>query len=710
MVPCPPSSGPPSSGPLSSGPPAPGNTTPLAGRPGRAAVFALRAPTLAFALFALGAVTGCSNNPNRADWNREPTYFSAFGSEPQSFDPSVSYNAGDAVIMDPVYPSYFRYNFLKQSPWELELNVGLEAPRREPLNGMDAGGKPFQGERWTFEIRHDLRFQNDPCFPGGKGRPVTANDLVYAFKRMADPKVEFPLASNLADKVIGWDEYSEGFGKCGSDAACDSAGDAANYDRPMPGVQVDPSNPYRFTVSLNQPYPQLRYLMAMHFTTPIAREAVEAYGSQSSLYHMVGCGLFRLEEYTPHERVVLVRNENSAGERYPTSGAPGIDPALLRNANQPLPFLDRVEYRIITEAITSYNLFDQGFFDSLGVGQANAPVLLHAIKPGASMSRRGIEMLKGAYPTIEYLAFNMEDPTFGGYTPEKRKLRQAISLAVDSESYLALMNQGLGVKAEFLIPRGLGGYDPEYKNPYRQYDPELTRARKLLAEAGYPDGVDPASGERLTLYYDNYVESGPSDRQREEFIRKQIQMLGIAVASRDTTYAEFIDKVNHKKVQFFNFGWIADYPDTENFAFLLYGPNESPGPNNSNYHDAGYDRLFEQMRSMDDGPVRDDIIHRMRGIAVEDCAWIYLAENEGPTMYQPWVRNRYSNPILTNLVNYRGIDVEKRARLQAAWNRPVLAPLAIFALFAVVAFIPAARTVNRHRNRRVRRRATGEGS
>jgi ABC-type transport system substrate-binding protein len=654
----------------------------------------------------LGIVAGCSNNPNPADWNREATYFFAFGNEPQSFDPSVSYNSGDAAIMDPVYPSYFRYNFLKQNPWELELDVGLEEPRRVALDGTDAEGKPFHGERWTFEIRHDLRFQDDPCFPDGRGRQVIANDVVYAFKRMADPHVEFPLASNLADKVIGWGEYRRGFGKSKIDAARDDPA----YDRPMPGVQVDPSNPFRFTLMLNQPYPQLRYLMAMHFTTPIAREAIQTYGAESSLRHMVGCGLFRLAEYTPHDRIVLVRNENAAGATYPTSAPSSIDPALLQDSGKSLPFLKRVEFRILREPITSYNLFDQGFFDSLGVGQANAPVLLHAIKPGASMSRRGIEMRKGAYPSIEYLAFNMEDPTYGGYTPEKRKLRQAISLAIDSESYVGLMNQGLGVKADFLIPRGLGGYDPSFTNPYRVYDPALVRAKRLLVEAGYPAGVDPVSGERLTLYYDNYVDSGPSDRQREEFIRKQIQALGILVISRDTTYAEFADKTNHKKVQFFNYGWIADYPDTENFAFLLYGPNESPGPNNSNYKSPEYDRLFEEMRSMDDGPKRDTLIHRMRDIAVEDCPWIYLAENEGPTIFQPWVKNRQSNPILNNLLIYRGVDVEARAKLQTEWNRPVWAPFAVLLLLATLGTFPAVLTVHRHQNRRVRRPAAGSPS
>ncbi len=649
---------------------------------------------------AVGLV-GCGNNPNPPEWNRDQTYFVAYGTEPQSFDPSVSYNAGDATIMDLVYPSYFRYNFLWQNPWKLDLDVGLTQPKREPFSGNGPDGKPFKGEKWTFEIRHDLRFQNDACFPGGKGRGVTANDMVYAFKRMADSKVEFPLASNLADKVIGWDEYAKGFGKKKNDAQ-----DRVNYDKTLSGVQVDPANPYRFSVAFNQPYPQFQYIMAMHFTTPIPREAVEKYGDLFALHHLVGCGLFRLEEYTPRKRIVLVRNENSPGALYPTVAPPNAEPRLLVDVGKNLPFLNRVEYRIITEPITNYNLFDQGYFDSLGVGQANAPVLLHSIRPGTSMKQRGIEMLKGAYPSVEYLAFNMEDPTFGGYTPQKRKLRQAISLAIDSESYVEIMNQGLGVKTEFLLPRGLCGYDPNYKNPYREYDPKLTKAKQLLAEAGYPNGVD-SKGERLTLYYDNYTDNGPSDRLREEFIRKQIQALGITVGSRDTTYAEFVDKTNHKKVQFFNYGWIADYPDAENFCFLLYGPQESPGPNNANYHNPDYDKLFEQMRSMDDGPAREAIIHKMRDMAVEDCPWIYLQENEAPTVYQPWVHNRHSNPILSNLLSYRAIEVDKRLALQNSWNQPVLVPLVVAIILIIIATVPAVQTVNRQRNRRVRRPAGG---
>jgi ABC-type transport system substrate-binding protein len=620
--------------------------------------------------------------------------------EPQSFDPSVSYDTTDSGVVDLIYPTYFRYNYLKQDPWELELNLGLKQPVRVPISGVLRDGKkmvPYKGEKWTLELRHDLRFQDDPCFKGGKGRPITAKDLEYSFKRMADPKVEFPLAGNLQDKVLGWDAYTKAFDKLGK----------KNYDLPLEGVQLDPHNPFRLTILLSQPYPQLRYLLAMHFTTPVPHEAVEAYADAFAFQHPVGCGLFKMAEYTPHDRIVLVRNPNCTNENYPTTAKPGTPPDLLADAGKPLPFVDRVVYRIVTEPITAYNMFDQGYMDALVIAQANAAVLLHAVKPGADMVKRGVVLREGAFPAVEYLAFNMEDPTFGGYTAEKRKLRQAISLSIDSEAYTELMNQGLGKKSEFLLPHGLGGFDPAYRNPYRAYDSSLTRAKELLREAGYPNGVDPKTGERLTLYYDNYTDQGPADRARADLVRKEIEALGIKVLSRDTDYATFTDKINHKKVQFFNLRWTADYPDAENFCMLLYGPSVSPGPNNANYASPQYDALFKQMRSMEDGPARDAIIHKLRDVAVEDCPWIYLCEDEGPTAFQPWVREKQSNPLLMDPYKYLGVDEARRTKLQREWNSPVVGPMLLIAAVLAIGAVPAVRTVEGRRNRKVRRPAPG---
>ena len=646
-------------------------------------------------------VGGCSNNPNPPAWNDENTIFSRLGAEPGSYDPVVSYTVNDGVVMDLIYPSYYRYNYLHQNPWTFDLNVGLKEPERIPFSGTlhtKTGDKLFTGEQWILEIRHDMKFQDDPCFPGGKGRNITAKDIEYAVKRMANPKLEFPLADQLSDKMLGWEDYGNAFAKLGD----------KNYDQPLDGFKIDPQNPYKFSIFFTTKYPQFRFLLAMHFTTPTAREAVEKYKDDFKLKHPVGCGAFKLAEYTPHNQIVLVRNPNCNFETYPTSGAPGTPKELLADAGKPLPLVNRLVIRLISETVTTYNLFDQGYLDSWGIGQANAQSMLHAIRPGAEMTKRGLVMKQGSYPAVEYCGFNMEDPVFGGYTPQKRKLRQAISLAIDSNAYIDLMYQGLAQKSEFLLPHGLCGFDENYKNPYRAYQPDLVKAKQLLAEAGYPDGVSATTHERLVLNYDNYTDS-PTDRERERLITKLISALGIEVTSRDTDYPTFDDKVKHKKIQFFTYGWVADYPDPENFCLLLYGPLASPGPNGVVYKNPEYDRLFEQMRGMDDGPARADVIHKMRDLAVEDCAWIYLVENEAPTVYQPWVVNAESNPILNDIAKYRNIDVEKRKRLQAEWNAPVIGPFFIALILIIVGSIPAVATVNRKRNRRARVPASKTG-
>jgi ABC-type transport system substrate-binding protein len=101
----------------------------------------------------------------------------------------------EASVTDLIYPSYFRYHYLKRDPFVLELNLGAKEPVRAPYTFQDKDGKTVRGEQYTFTIKPDLRFQDDPCFPGGKGRAITANDFVYAFKRLADPEVHSPVAS-----------------------------------------------------------------------------------------------------------------------------------------------------------------------------------------------------------------------------------------------------------------------------------------------------------------------------------------------------------------------------------------------------------------------------------------------------------------------------------------------------------------------------------
>lgn len=638
------------------------------------------------ALLALG-LAGCANAPYSIERERSNVRFLTTG-EPRSFDSSFTYNAGDGPIVALINPSFYKYKYLKRNPYQLELNIGAELPTVEKLTPAKKGDAV---ERWTYRLRHDLRFSDDPCFPGGKGRHATAADMVYAIKRMVDPKVNCPVAPNFADKVVGWDDDSKRFAKDGKKA----------YDAGLTGVRVDPKDPYAFQIDLNQPYPQLRYFMAMAFFSPLSREAIETYGDQYPLHHPIGVGQFRLKEYAANDHVWLVRNPNAYPEFYPKEADPNLQ-SLLADAGEPIPFVDEIYLKVVTEPVTSYNLFQQGYTDSLGVGAGNAQIVPAANGLTQEMKDRGIQLNKNVEVAVTYMAFNMEDPTFGGYDEKHRKLRQAISLAIDSRAYIDIVAQGMGQPAQWIVPPGIGGYDPSYKNPYRQFDPKLTKAKRLLAEAGYKDGIDPSTGAPLVLKYDNYAVS-PAAIQIVRLFQKQIQALGIQVDLVTNQYSTFNDRLEKRQEQFFDFGWNADYPDPENFCFLLYGPQASPGSNSSLYNNPEYNKLFERMKAMVDGPARSAIIAKMRDISVEDCPWIYVQHSESRTLVQPWASNQNTNFIASDNLKYVKLDPAKRVELQSRWNRSILWPIAAFALFVVAVCVPASQTIKSRTNRRVRK-------
>jgi ABC-type transport system substrate-binding protein len=632
-------------------------------------------------------LAGCANRPFPEAVEKGNITIRYLTEDPKTLDPSVSYTTLEAPITSLISPAFYRYRFYSRQKYDTELNLGAAMPTVEKLTPAKKGDAV---ERWTYRIRHDLRYQDDPCFKDGKGRAITAQDIVYSFQRMADASVNCPVSSFVSDKIVGWEEDSKRFDK-----------DKSAYDKPMRGVYVDPKDPYAFIIELNQPYPQLKYLMAMSFTAPQPREAVEKYGDQYGLHHPISCGPYYLKEYVPRDHMLLWRNPNAPKEIFPTEADPEFAD-VKADFGKPTPFLDGIYLAVMQEAVTNYNLFQQGYFDTLGVSAANASIVPAANGLTQEMKDRGIKLNKNVGLSVDYMGFNMEDALVGGYTPEKRKLRQAISLAVDSGRYIDVITQGMAEPSHWIIPPGLAGYDPKYQNPYRLYDPKLTKAKQLLAEAGYPNGVDSKTGQRLTVIYDNYATTSDL-KQIVRLHQSMIEQLGIKVELRTTTYAEFQDKVNKRQVQMFGFGWNADYPDAENFTFLLYGPNAAPGPNATNYNNPEYNKLFEQMRSMTDSPARLAIIQKMRDLSVEDCPWIYVDYPATRTLVQPWVKNNYSSPIANDLLKYVRVDPQQRITKQAEWNRSSLLPVVGLVGGLVLLCIPAATTIRNRTNRRLRK-------
>jgi oligopeptide transport system substrate-binding protein len=631
---------------------------------------------------ATALTTGCNNNPYKDEETNQKVLYTSLSEDPKSLDPSISYTVDEAYVVDPICPSYFKYHYLKR-PFQLELNVGAREPVITPM--------PGGGQEYTFTIRKDLFFQDDPAFPGGKGRPVTAKDIVYSFQRMVDPDTKCPIASFFADKVVGWNEDSEKF----------KTNKKAQYDAPLAGVKVDPNDPYTFRVTLTKPYPQLRYLMAMHFTTPQAREAVEKYGKDEYARHPVGCGPMMMAEYKTKQRISLVRNPTGLKSTYPSEGEAGdAEKGLLKAAGRPLPIIDKIVFNIIKERTSLWNMFVQGYMDSASVNTGNISQVFTPVGGfSKELEAKGIQMKRASQTNVYYMGFNLKDPDFGGFTPEKRKLRQAIALSVSGKDYVDVLLNGFGEPAQYMLPPGIIGYDPTYKNPYREYDPDLKRAKQLLEEAGYKDGVDPKTGKSLVLHYDN-SNNNAAARLQTGFIQKSIERLGIKVESRTTDYNHFQEKLHKNQHQFILYGWFADYPDPENFLFLLYGPNKEI--NYANYDSLEYNKLFEQMANMPDGPDRIAIIKKMRDMAMEECMWIPVYHSVAVSVSYDWQSNVKAHPIANDFFIYRDIDKEKRAQKRAEWNRPRYEIAFLPLLVILFGALPAWNIIQKRINRRIR--------
>jgi ABC-type transport system substrate-binding protein len=376
--------------------------------------------------------------------------------------------------------------------------------------------------------------------------------------------------------------------------------------------------------------------MAMPFLAPIPWEA-DAFYAQPGMSENglslnqwpVGTGPYMMTEFVRDRRHVMKRNPNYRGEPYPCEGMPGDKEAgLLDDCGKTMPFIDTLYVTIEKEQVPRKEKFKQGFLDVPEIERPEWAVVLGADGDDSDAvqrlyDQRGFRLAKSVDATNWYLGFNMLDPVVGkGDTPEQqvknRKLRQAIAIAIDwEEGYGRIFKHKGGVAAHGPVPPGLFGSregQPGFYNPVTHHlvDGKPVRrpiedAKKLLAEAGYPDGRDEKTGKPLVLNYDFQRAITPEFKSENDWMVKQYAKLGIQLEIRATDFNQYQDKTLKGKHQIFWGGWLADYPDAENFLFLLYGPmgrSKSQGDNYSNYDNPAYDALYKQLQGLDDGPAK----------------------------------------------------------------------------------------------------------
>ncbi|MGV3532576.1 MAG: ABC transporter substrate-binding protein, partial [Chthoniobacteraceae bacterium] len=460
-------------------------------------------------------------------------------------------------------------------------------------------------------------------------------------------------------------------------------------------------------INLKSPYPQILYWRAMHFTTPVAREAVEYYDGKEHpdgpngkvvlrpefKWHPVSTGPYRIVEHKPSSSYRLVRNPNYNTTTFPTEGWPAEQEDLLRPlAGKKLPLIDEVQMPIIREQLPAFLLTRQGYLDRGAVGKdAFNSVVTASLDLAPHYKERGISLEKDVTVSTFYISMNTQDPVLG---PNK-KLRQALSASFDARSWVDIFYNGVAEVAQQLLSPGIYGFQEGYKNPYG-YD--LAKARQLMVEAGYPNGIDPKTGRPLELTLDA-VAGDSWQRQTIEFDQRCFEQLGIRIKVVENTFARMLEKEDQGNYQLASgTGWGADYPDPENYYFLFYSKNFPPaGKNISRFKNEEFDQLFEKMATMENGPERLKLVHRMNEIFAEECPVILNFNKAFFVMVQPWAPRTHNNQMLEGGIKYAITDPKLREAKQRAWNNPPEWPI-FLGVGVVLAGLGYAVRLNKKRN------------
>lgn len=454
------------------------------------------------------------------------------------------------------------------------------------------------GLTYTFYLRNDVYFCNHEVFAGGKGRKVVASDFVYSFNRISDPKVASPGAFifNNVDPAFG----SHGF-KAENDTI--------------------------LKIKLRSRFSIFPSLLTMPFCFVVPREAVEFYGFDFRS-HPVGSGPFMLKIWREGEKLVMVKNPNYFEKD---------------TAGQRLPYLDAISITFINDKQSEFLEFVKGNIDYVwGVQTSFRNELL--TRSGKLNPKYNGKFNMGVMPYLntEYLGCMIDSTEMPNNPLCKRNIRKAINYGFDRAKMLKYLRNNQGTPALWgIIPKGLPGYSEEGTS--YDYNPAL--ARKLLSEAGYPDGKGLPEITLTTV--SDYLDLC-------EFIQHELSQIGVKIKIEVESTAPFRESLTHAELQFFRNSWIADYPDAENYLSLFYSSNFCPnGPNYTHFKNATYDKLYEKSIMEPEENKRIDLYRQMNKIIVDEAPIIPLYYDMAVRFYPKNLTGFNGNPL--NLLKLKAV-------------------------------------------------------
>ena len=421
---------------------------------------------------------------------------------------------------------------------------------------------------FTFQLRDDVYFHDDPVFANGKGRRIVASDVVFSFNRIMDKKTASPGAWIFNRKV----------------------------DSLQPFHAINDST---FQLKLLRPYHPILGILSMQYCSIIPKEAVDKYGNDFRR-HPVGSGPFRFVKWEEGQALVLKKNEHyferdSAGTR--------------------LPYLDGIKVSFFDSKATEFLLFRQFKLDF--VNDIEPSFKDEVLSKNGSLRKEWegkIALRTHPYLNTEYLGILMDssNPLLANSPLRAKKFRQAINYAIDRRKMILYLRNSLGTPAESgFVPAGLPSYSDSLVRGF-YYDP--AKSRELLKEAGFAGGKGVSQIKLYTI--PNYAEMG-------NFIARQLGEIGIPVQVDVVQKSLLLEMTSNSRALFFRGSWIADYPDAENYLSVFYSKNPAP-PNYTRYNNPAFDKLFERALSETNDSARYQLYQQADKLIVEDAVVIPL--------------------------------------------------------------------------------------
>ena len=450
---------------------------------------------------------------------------------------------------------------------------------------------------YTFHLRQDVFFHDDPSFRNGKGRRMVAEDVAYSYRRIIDPLTASSGAwifNNRVDSINGF-------------------------------KALDDST---FQLKLIRPFTPVLGLLSMQYCSIVPREVVEHYG-RDFRNHPCGTGPFKFKEWEEGDALVLLKNEN-----YFESDSQG----------KKLPYLDAIKISFFDNKATEFLLFRQNQLDFINDIEASFKdeVLTKKGELRADWQNR-IVLSKHPYLNTEYLGI-LVDPNneFVKNSPLRyTAIRQAINYGFDRRKMMMYLRNSIGIPAESgFVPAGLPSYDSSIVRGYH-YDP--VKAKQLLAAAGYPGGVGLPVIRLLTI---------PIYADLASFIARELEDVGIRVQVEAVQKSFLLEQTAKSQALFFRGSWIADYPDAENYLSCFYSKNPAP-PNYTRFHNDEFDALYERALQEENDTLRIELYRKMDELIVANAPVVPLWYDEVIRLVSPHIHGFKPNGL--NLLELRRV-------------------------------------------------------